>query len=61
MFPFAQWVEYKILFVFDPVDGMINQFIDIENKRLGEIDVAGFGCHERKRPPNKSLKILAAR
>ena len=32
--PFAQQVEYEIRVVFGPVDGVIDQFSDIENKRL---------------------------
>ena len=27
--PFAQRVEYKVCFLFDPIGGMINQFADI--------------------------------
>ena len=30
--PFPQRVEYKVPFVCDQVDGVINQFVDIENK-----------------------------
>ena len=41
--PFAQQAEYKINFVFDPVDGVIDKFLDIENKRFQEIEVAYFG------------------
>ena len=53
--PFAQRLECKVRFIFDPVGGVINQFVDMRIKDFLEIEVACSYCQELKRPPTKSL------
>ena len=40
--PFAQRVECKVCFVFDPLDDVIDQFVDMRTKDFREIEVARF-------------------
>ena len=61
-FPFIQRLGYKFYFIFDPGDGLISQFVDIEEEQKDfyrEIEVArsSFSCHKRTRHPTNSLKI----
>ena len=57
-FPFTQRVECK--FLFDPVDGVIGQFADVDERKdfYQKIEVARFDCHRCKRRPTNSLKFL---
>ena len=48
----------KIHFIFGPVDGMIDQVVDMENERFRVIEAAHFGCHEHTRHYTNLFKIF---
>ena len=59
-FPFTQRVEYIIRFEFDPVDGLIGQFLDIDKERNNfyqEIKVARFQLTQAQKIPTNLLRI----
>ena len=48
---FTQWVKCKVRFVFDLVDGVIDQLLDIRAKDFQEIKIACFIAKSAKDLP----------